>query len=141
MTTNNPHPVATETLLRQLNWRYATKQFDLGRRIPDADWAALAQALTLTPSSFGAQPWKFFHVATPELRAQLPAISWGQTQPVDCSHYVVLAARVEFTSADLERYLARTAQVRGAPVDSLAGFGKMISGFAEKAAQEGWQQA
>jgi nitroreductase len=135
------HPVSNETLIYQLQWRYATKQFDSARKISEADWSVIAQALTLTPSSFGVQPWKFFVVSDPALRAQLPAMSWGQTQPVDCSHYVVLAARTEYVSADLDRYFSRIAELRGVPVDSLAGFRKMVAGFAQKSAAEGWQSS
>lgn len=39
----------------QLNWRYATKQFDPKRKIGVADWALLEEALRLTPSSGGLQ--------------------------------------------------------------------------------------
>jgi len=48
-----------ESLLQQLTWRYATKKFDPARKISDADWAIVEQALILTPSSYGLQPWKF----------------------------------------------------------------------------------
>ena len=33
--------LSTADLLGQLNWRYATKQFDPQRKISAADWAAL----------------------------------------------------------------------------------------------------
>jgi nitroreductase len=49
----------TQQLLDQLNWRYATKQFDPNRKISAQDLAALEQALVLSPSSGGLQPWKF----------------------------------------------------------------------------------
>jgi nitroreductase len=45
--------IQRESLIQQLNWRYATKQFDLHRKISPEDWAALEEALVLTPSSFG----------------------------------------------------------------------------------------
>jgi|SRR5438552_687065 len=48
-----------DLLLDQLNWRYATKQFDPHRKISGADWAALEEALVPTPSSFGLQLWKY----------------------------------------------------------------------------------
>ena len=57
----------------------------------------------------------------------MPA-SWGQTQPVDCSHYVVFAARAQNTEADVDHYLARTAEVRGAAPESLAGFKSILMG-------------
>ena len=61
--------INTETLLGQLRWRYATKQFDPGRKIDSSTWAALEEALVLSPSSFGLQPWRFYvttDVATKE---------------------------------------------------------------------------
>ena len=44
-----------EQLLAQLNWRYATKQFDPARKISPEDWAVLENALILSPSSYGLQ--------------------------------------------------------------------------------------
>ena len=35
------HHISTDTLLAQLNWRYATKVFDPAKKILDSDWAAL----------------------------------------------------------------------------------------------------
>ena len=79
-------PVSPEVVLEQLRWRYATKKFDPGRTIPAEDWQTLAEALILTPSSFGLQPWKFWVVTNPEVKAKLLPISYKQTQVVDGSH-------------------------------------------------------
>ena len=124
----NTRAVSNDTLLAQLNWRYATKKFDPTKRIPDSDWAALEQALILTPTSYGLQPYKFLILTDPALRARLVPASWGQTQPVDCSHYVVFAARAQNTEADVDRYIARMAEVRGAAPEALAGFKKVLMG-------------
>jgi hypothetical protein len=43
--------VNSDQLLAQLNWRYATKEFDRSRKISAPDWAALEEALLLTASS------------------------------------------------------------------------------------------
>ncbi len=124
----HPTAISHDTLLAALNWRYATKKFDPAQKIADATWAVLEQALILTPTSYGMQPLKFLVLTDPALRAQLVPVSWGQTQPVDCSHYVVLAARAQNTEADVAHYLARMAEVRGMPVEALAGFGKVLLG-------------
>lgn len=115
-------------LLDRLSWRYACKNFDPSRTISDADWRALEQALVLTPSSYGLQPWKFVVVTSPEVKAQLPAISWNQAQVRDGSHVVVFAARESLNEADIDRYLSRISAVRGTPIDSLAGFKQMMLG-------------
>jgi nitroreductase len=118
-------PIATDTLLAQLQWRYATKSFDPARKIPPADWAALEQALILSPSSYGMQPYRFIVITNPEVKELVP-FSWNQKQPAECSHYVVFAARTENTEADVDRYLARIAEVRESAVESLGGFRKML---------------
>src|SRR5215218_7292144 len=104
-------PIANDKLIRQLEWRYAVKKFDPTRKISEADWTTLEQALVLSPSSFGLQPWKFFVIDNPEIRAKLPAISWGQTQPVDASHLVVLAHRKDLAPSDVEYFIDRVANV------------------------------
>ena len=124
----NTRTVSNDTLLAQLNWRYATKKFDPAKKISDSDWAALEQALILTPTSYGLQPYKFLILTDPALRARLVPASWGQTQPVDCSHYVVFAARTQNTEADVDHYIARMAEVRGVAPESLAGFKKVLMG-------------
>ncbi len=124
----NPTTIANDTLLAALNWRYATKKFDPAKKIADSAWAALEQALILTPTSYGLQPLKFLVLTDPALRAQLVPVSWGQTQPVDCSHYVVMAARAQNTEADVAHYIARMAEVRGMPAEALDGFKKVLLG-------------
>ena len=126
------HPVTNETLLRQLRCRYAVKKFDSTRRIPADDWAALEASLVLTPSSFGLEPWAFFVVESPDLRRQLVAASWNQHQVVDASHLVVFAIKKGLGPADVERYIARTAEVRGLPASNFAGYQKAILGFLAK---------
>ena len=124
----NKHTISNDALLAQLNWRYATKKFDPAKKISAADWAALEQALILTPTSYGLQPYKFLVLTDPAIRAQLVPASWGQTQPVDCSHYIVFAARAQNTEADVDHYIARMAEVRGTTPESFAGFKKILVG-------------
>ena len=124
--------VSNETLLAQLKWRYATKKFDVTKKIPAQDWRTLEEALVLTPSSFGAQPWKFFVVISPELKASLVPASWGQRQPAECSHMLVLAIKKNLGADDIERYMRRTADVRGVPLESLDKFKNVILGFLER---------
>ena len=121
-------PVSNEIVERQLGWRYATKLFDTTRPISAADWQTLEQSLVLSPSSFGLQPWKFFIITDPAVKAKLKPASWNQSQVVDASHVVVFAIRKNLGLADIERFIERTAEVRGTTVESLAGFKKMLVG-------------
>jgi nitroreductase len=121
--------IAPEQLLEQLNWRYATKQFDASRKIPAEQWAALEGALHLSPSSFGMQQWAFVVVEDPALREQLKAASWGQPQITDSSHMVVFAAKKEVTEKDVDTYMQRIAEVRGVSPADLSGFRDMVAGM------------
>jgi len=123
-----------EQLVAQLRWRYATQQFDPQRKISPDDWAALEEALVLTPSSFGIQPWKFVVVNDKMTREKLLTASWGQRQIVDASHLVVFAIKKNLSERDIDAYLKRAAEVRGVPPASLDGsrgamVGSLIKGM------------
>jgi nitroreductase len=125
----NTTKVSTETVLNQLRWRYATKQFDPRRRISAEDWSALEQSLVLTPSSFGLQPWQFIVVTDQQTKEKLVPASWHQRQIADASHVVVFAIKKDLDAADVERYIARIAETRNVPPDSLQGFKDVLLGF------------
>ncbi len=118
--------LSPQSLIEQLQWRYAVKKFDETRTISPDDWSALEQTLVLTPSSFGLQPWRFVVITDPAIKAKLPAISWGQKQTQQCSHYVVFAARTSMTAEHIDRLIERTAEVRGAPIEALASYRGMM---------------
>jgi len=120
--------ITREQLLGQLNWRYATKQFDAQRKISASDWATLEDALQLTPSSGGLQPWKFIVVTDPALRAKLKPASYGQAQITDASHLVVLAASTNFGVADVDAHVQNVSKTQGVPIDNLAPLRNMLVG-------------
>lgn len=130
------HTMTSESLTAQLRWRYAVKRFDPARKIPADDWRALEEALVLTPSSYGLQPWKFFVITDQSLKDRLVSISWNQRQLADCSHVVVFAIKKDLSAADIDRYLGRIAEVRSVPIENLAGFRKLLlSSFAPPPAE------
>ncbi len=89
-----------------IHWRYATKKFNPAVIIPDEQWQAIEDTLCLCPSSLGLQPWRFLVVKTAEIREELRAASFGQSQVTDASHFVVLCARRSIEDCDLERLVA-----------------------------------
>ena len=113
-------------LLEALHWRYATKAFDPSRTIEPAAWDALEQALVLTASSYGLQPWKFLVITDPALRADLRPHAWNQSQITDCSHLVVLLSKRSIAAADADQLIAATAAARGLDPAALDGYRRMI---------------
>lgn len=132
--------IGPEALLEQYRWRYATKRFDPERKIPEALWGQIENALVLSPSSYGLQPWKFVVVTDPALKARLRAVSWNQPQIEECSHLVVFTARKGLGPEDIQRYLERIAEVRSVPMESLDGFRDMMLGSLKQPAEalDGW---
>ncbi|HZL77674.1 MAG TPA: NAD(P)H-dependent oxidoreductase [Candidatus Limnocylindrales bacterium] len=115
-----------QQLLEALNWRYATKVFDATKKIPAEVWHALEQALMLTPTSYGMQPYQFLVVQDAAKRVALLPNSWGQKQVVDCSHFVVFTTRTEMKDTDVAKLIQRTSEVRGIPLEKLNFYRDMI---------------
>lgn len=72
----------------------------------------LEEALVLTPSVFGLQPWEFVVVDDPNTREKLVDVSHGQQQVASASHLVVLAIKKNLGEQDIEAHLKRVAEVR-----------------------------
>ena len=120
--------MTTQDLLSALRWRYATKAFDATKKIPDDVWQTLKQALILTPTSYGLQPYRFLVIESPARRAELLGHSWNQRQVVDASHYVVFAAKVSVTEEDVEKLIAHSSRARNIAVESLGAWRGMMIG-------------
>jgi nitroreductase len=134
--------ITSTQLLAQLNWRYATKQFDPNRKISAPDWSALEEALLLSASSGGLQPWKFIVVTDPAVRARLLPASYNQSQIVKASHLVVFASKNNFSEADVDAHLQNLAKIQGAPIEALAPLrGMLVGGIVQRldeAARNAW---
>lgn len=130
-------PISATTLLQQLSWRYATKKFDAERKIPAETWAALEEALVLSPSSFGLQPWRFIVVKTPETRKALQEASWNQTQVVDASHLVVLASKNDVSEEYVGDFLSLVAETGSMDLALLDTYRGMILQFVSHLSKAG----
>ena len=128
--------INSKQLLEQLNWRYATKEFDPKHKISADDWATLETVLQLTPSSAGLQPWRFVVVTDPAVRAKLVPASYGQEKVATASHLIVFAAKNNLGEADVDMHLNNVAKTQGVPIDALAPLRGMMVGGIVKALDE-----
>lgn len=117
-----------QLILDRLNWRYACKKFDPQRKIRPELIETLEQALISAPSGFGLQPWRFVVVGDPAVKQQLREHGFNQPQYTDCDRVVVIAHRTAMTADDVERWVARVAEVRGQTLESLSGFRNSMMG-------------
>ncbi|VXB89150.1 NAD(P)H-dependent oxidoreductase [Flavobacterium sp. 9AF] len=107
------------TFIENQKWRYATKKFDATKKISETDLKTLKEAIQLSTSSYGLQPYKVFIIENPELREKLKPASWGQSQIVDASHLLVFANYLDVTEKHIDEYMANMAQTRGLSIDDL----------------------
>lgn len=108
--------------LENQNWRYATKKFDATKKIANEDLNILKEAIRLSSSSYGLQPYKVIIVENPELRAKIQPAAWGQSQIVEASHLLIFANKTTMENADIDEYVANISATRNIPVDALAGY-------------------
>lgn len=111
--------MTNEELIEKLNWRYAVKRFDASKKISLDDWQTLEDALVLSPSSYGLQPWKFYVVTDENVKKELQPHAWNQPQIVEASHLVVIAAKKDASAEDIEKYINRVIEVRGTKREDL----------------------
>ena len=120
-----------------LNWRYATKKFDVSKKIDAETKVDLLEALRLSPSSYGLQPWKFIVINNKEMREKIKLVAYGQSQITDASDMIIFANKKNIDGALVEEYMKFIAKENGIPVANLDGFKNMINGsFVGKSNEE-----
>ena len=78
-------------IIDALNWRYATKSMD-GKKIPKKSLDIILEAIRLTPSSFGLQPYSIIVIENTELMKKIQPIADMQPQIIEASVLLVFAA-------------------------------------------------
>jgi nitroreductase len=107
------------TFLENQNWRYATKKFDATKKISNEDLETLKEAIQLSASSYGLQPYKVLIIENPEIRTKLQPFSWGQSQIVEASHLFVFTNLIDIQNNHIDEYITNVAMTRGMDVQDL----------------------
>ena len=58
-------------IVSSLGWRYATKGFDTAKKVSQGDLDTLLEAIRLSPSSLGIQPWKVLVISNGNVQMEL----------------------------------------------------------------------
>lgn len=112
--------------LETLNWRYATKQFDASKRVSNDDLESLLQAIRLSASSYGLQPYTILVISDEELKEKLKKACWNQSQITDASHVLVFANKKDFNAELIDSYLELVSETRDMPMESLKAYGDFM---------------
>lgn len=112
--------------IEQQNWRYATKKFDSSKKISESDLEILKEAIRLSTSSYGLQPYKVLIIENPEVREQLKPVSWNQSQITDASHLIVFANFLNLDESIIDNYIQRISEIREIEKENLVGYSSFM---------------
>lgn len=113
-------------ILENRTWRYATKKFDDTKKVSDEDLNLLLEAMRLSASSYGLQPYHVYVITDQSVKEQLRPVSWGQSQITDASHIIVFANVTDFGEELLDDYMENVSTTRNIPSESLKGYGDFM---------------
>ena len=100
-------------LIQKLQWRYATKKFNPSKVVPQEKLDKILEAIRLTATSSGLQPYEVLVVTNKEIREKIKPVAWNQGQITDASHLLVFAAWDNYTAERINKMFDLTNDVRG----------------------------
>jgi len=110
------------SIIKNLEWRFATKKFDATKLLSNLQINTLKKAFNLTATSYGLQPVKMVIVHNKKLQEQLVEHSWNQEQVAQASHLLVLCTQKNISSEDVENYFSLVKKIRNTPDEILNPF-------------------
>ncbi|WP_076592070.1 NAD(P)H-dependent oxidoreductase [Herminiimonas arsenitoxidans] len=128
-------------VIQQLNWRYATKKFDPSKIVSDEKLERILEAIRLTPTSSGLQPYELLVVSNPDIRKKIRAVGWDQAQITDSSHLLVFAAWDDITPERVNMMFDLTNEVRGVVNEGWENYRQMLLGIVAARGKEGNYQS
>ncbi|HHT30591.1 MULTISPECIES: NAD(P)H-dependent oxidoreductase [Petrimonas] len=112
-------------LIEALNWRYATKRMT-GEKIAGSDLDTILEAIRLTPTAYGLQPFKVVVVTNEDLIDKIYRNSCPQVVIKQCSHLLLFKARKRLDPEYLEGFLNEMRRVRNASDEYIDGYRSKI---------------
>lgn len=100
------------TTINSLNWRYAAKRMN-GKQVPAEKLENILEAIRLTATSNGLQPFTVLVIEDKEMREKLHATAVKQPQVVEGSHLLVFAAWKNITAEQIDTYFDLVYEERG----------------------------
>lgn len=130
------------TLIEQLQWRYATKKMDPTKAVPQEKVDQIIEAIRLTATSSGLQPYELLVVTNQAVREKIRPIAWDQAQITDCSHLLVFAAWDNYTPERINMMFDLVNAERGMVNEGWENYRKLIMNtYPPRAAEVNYQHA
>jgi nitroreductase len=124
-------------IIKALNWRYATKVFDPSKIVSEEDLYTILESARLSPSSIGAEMWKFIVVTNKKIREKLRDAGYNQPQITDASHLIVLTHRTDIVENLTKEKIERTAKIQNTSESNLEGLKSFLENSVTQKIQGG----
>jgi nitroreductase len=105
--------MTNKTLKDLLNWRYATKKMDPTKPVPQDKVDAIVEAVRMTPTSSGTQPFELLVVTNPDVLGEIRKVAMDQSPITDGSHLLVFAAWDNYTEERIDAVTQHMTKERG----------------------------
>lgn len=114
------------SLIDKLQWRYATKKMDASKHVPEDKIDLILEAIRLTASSSGLQPYEVIVITNKGIRQKIRAAANDQSQITDCSHLLVFAAWDNYTAERINAAFDMTESIRNFTSESGTAYRQML---------------
>jgi nitroreductase/dihydropteridine reductase len=129
-------------VISNLTWRYATKKYDPSKVVTQDKVDLILEAIRLTATSSGLQPYEVLVVTNPALREQIKPHAWNQSQITDSSHLLVFAAWDNYTAERINQMFDLTNEIRGFKNEGWENYRAMLlSTYPQRDAETNFQHA
>lgn len=123
-------------IIQQMNWRYAAKRMN-GQKVPQEKVDLILNAIRLSPSSSGLQPYKIFVIEDQKLRQRIyDEHACHQYPVVEGSHTLVFTAYKKVTAQLVDEYIKLVAETREQSIESLSGLRNSFNRHIEASEKE-----
>ncbi len=113
-------------LVKNLKWRYATKKYDTTKKVSQHHIDYIKEAVQLTASSYGMQPYKILEITNPELREELRPLAWNQAPITDASHLFIFCNKVTVDEDDIEAMMQLRVEKNPDDKERITNYGKTV---------------
>jgi nitroreductase len=114
-------------LLDAMNWRYAAKRMN-GQTIPEEKLNTILEAIRLSASSVGLQPYNVIVTNSHELKGKIHELACPQPQIVESSHILIFAVWTSVEAEQIDKYIQLIADTRNTTTEALSPFADSIKG-------------
>ena len=104
-------------IIEKLNWRYAVKKYDTDKKVSAENISSLKEAMRLSSSSYGLQPYRILDIVDKDIRAKLLPFSFNQSQIIDASHLFVIATENVIDEAYVNAYFENLSHIRNTKIE------------------------